>query len=205
MIVKVIICLVVGYLFGCISTAYIIGRLNHIDIRSYGSGNAGATNILRTLGKLAGIFTYVGDALKTIIPVLAMGLIFQYDMKFNVIALITGFGVVLGHNYPFWLGFKGGKGIAVTSAVILLYNPVLVSLYIGVFAAIVILTRYVSLGSLIVAVMFLVQILITGFGNMHYGIQIVFGILFCFSAFYMHRTNIIRLLNGNENKITLKK
>ena len=205
MIICVLICLIVGYMFGNISTAYIVGKLNHIDIRSYGSGNAGTTNAMRTLGKEAGIITYIGDVIKTVIPVLLMALIFQDTMDFHVAALITGFGVVLGHNYPFWLGFNGGKGIAVTSAVILLYSIKTIPLYILVFAIIVFFTGYVSVGSLAISTMFLLQIALFSIGEEHYIIQLIMAILFCVSAFYKHKANIRRLMNGTENKFKTRK
>lgn len=203
-ILKIIICILVGYIFGNISCAYIIGRLNNIDIRSYGSGNAGATNALRTLGKTAGILTYVGDVLKTMIAVLLLSVIFN-DLQYSMITLLTGFGVVMGHNYPFWLGFKGGKGIAVTSAIIFLYSPKAAIIYIILFALCVILTKYVSLSSLIVVSVFLLQIIISSAGRINSGICIFMGILFWLSAVFAHRSNIVRLINGTENKIGGKK
>ena len=111
------ICLVVGYLFGMIQTAYIYGRLHGIDIREHGSGNAGTTNTLRVLGKKAGLVVFLGDLAKTIIPVLTVGFIIRaylpdYTDYVFLLRLYTGFGAILGHNFPFYLGFKGGKGIA---------------------------------------------------------------------------------------------
>lgn len=207
--VKILLFLIVGYLFGNISFAYIIGKLNHVDIRTQGSGNAGTTNAMRTLGKKAGIFTYIGDALKTFVPTLLMAYLFAPALPFSLVVLITGFGVVIGHNYPFWLGFKGGKGIAVTSAVIIVYccmvNPWLILAYIALFFSIVFGTKYVSVGSLIVVFVFMIQVAVCSIGQDLYPVEIFFGCMFCASGFFAHRSNIKRLLNGTENKIGSKK
>ena len=109
MVVCIVVCMIVGYLFGCIQTGYIVGRVNKIDIRDYGSGNSGTTNTLRTLGKTAAIITFLGDAAKGLVAVnLARYVIMP---AFGVegeayLWLLTGFAVVLGHNFPFYLGFK---------------------------------------------------------------------------------------------------
>ena len=125
MAVCIVVCMIVGYLFGCIQTGYIVGRVNKIDIRDYGSGNSGTTNTLRTLGKTAAIITFLGDAVKGLVAVnLARYVIMP---AFHVegeayLWLLTGFAVVLGHNFPFYLGFKGGKGIATTGGVIFAFH-----------------------------------------------------------------------------------
>lgn len=109
MAVCIVVCMIVGYLFGCIQTGYIVGRVNKIDIRDYGSGNSGTTNTLRTLGKTAAIITFLGDAVKGLVAVnLARYVIMP---AFHVegeayLWLLTGFAVVLGHNFPFYLGLK---------------------------------------------------------------------------------------------------
>lgn len=205
MTLKLLICMIVGYMFGCISTAYIIGKINHIDIRSYGSGNAGTTNAMRTLGKKAGVITYIGDAFKTIIPILLMAFIFSSEIKFHLACLITGLGVVLGHNYPFWLKFKGGKGIAVTSMVILMYNPFWALLYIAIFVGILKTLKYVSVGSLAIVTVFFLQVAIFSFNEPYYMVQFFLALVFCILAYYSHRTNIVRLMNGTENKVGQKK
>lgn len=110
MLPKILFSLILGYGFGCISTSYFVGKANHIDIRNYGSGNAGTTNALRTLGMKAGIITFLGDAIKAIAPVLLIKyLIFSESSYSSLLLLYTGLGVVLGHNFPVWLNFKGGK------------------------------------------------------------------------------------------------
>ena len=162
MFTKILICLVLGYGFGCISTGYLVGKANKIDIRKYGSGNAGTTNALRTLGWK---------------------------------------GVVLGHNFPFWLHFKGGKGIAATGGVILALDWRLAIVTLIVFLLIVIITRYVSLGSLVISTLLPIWIIIFYPGNLH---MIIVSIIFTLSAFIKHRSNIKRLMSGTENKIGQK-
>ena len=114
-----IICLAAGYLCGLFQTGYIYGKLHGIDIRSYGSGNSGSTNALRVMGKKAGLTVFVGDFLKTVIPCFITRLLFKDQPELMyVYMLYTGLGVILGHNFPFYLGFKGGKGIAATAGII---------------------------------------------------------------------------------------
>lgn len=202
MLLRIIICLVCGYGFGCFSTAYVIGKWNHVDIRKYGSGNAGTTNALRTLGWKAGALTYIGDFFKAILPILLFRNIIFADLDYSaLLGLYAGFGVVLGHNYPFWLHFKGGKGIAVTTGVMAAFDPLLIPVFIVLFGVAVGITRYVSLGSLLLAVLFPVWIAIRHTGDIH---MLIIGILYAASAFYTHRANIKRLLNGTENKIGQK-
>lgn len=109
-----IVCILIGYIFGLFQTGYLYGRMNHVDIRKMGSGNAGSTNALRTLGVKAGVCTFLGDSFKCIFAVLAVRLIFggNYGEILPLLSIYAGLGAVLGHNFPFYLGFKGGKGIA---------------------------------------------------------------------------------------------
>ena len=114
-----LVCLAVGYLFGIFQTGYIYGRVHGIDIRKYGSGNSGSTNALRVMGKKAGITVFLGDFLKTVIPCMAVRFVFKDQPDYAyVYMLYIGLGVILGHNYPFYLHFKGGKGIAATAGII---------------------------------------------------------------------------------------
>ena len=207
-----VICLVIGYLFGLFQTGYIYGKIHHFDIGKHGSGNAGTTNALRTMGVKAGAITLVGDCFKCVFAVLLVRAVFaaKADML-PLLSMYAAFGAVLGHNYPFYMNFKGGKGIAVTAGIIIVTDLRLTAVCLLAFILIVVLTRYVSLGSLVVSVMFLVGLIIKGqmglFGMSHayllemYGI----GVLFVISAFVRHRANIGRLLNGTENKISFGK
>lgn len=208
-----LICLVIGYIFGLFQTGYIYGKMNGIDIRQHGSGNAGTTNALRTMGAKAGIITLVGDAMKCILVVALVKMIFAEtaaDML-PLLGLYAGFGAVLGHNYPFYLKFKGGKGIASTFGLVLATDFEMALVCAIVFLTILAITRYVSVGSMILAVTFLIQLVVLGqlgeFGIAQnflvemYGI----GLLFVISAIFQHRENIKRLKAGTENKFSIKK
>ena len=125
--IEIILCLVVGYFCGCISTGYFVGKFFHKDIRELGSGNAGTTNVLRNFGVIPAIITFVGDLAKAIIPILLIRHCIPVYNDWYLLSLYCGLGVVLGHNYPFYLGFKGGKGIAVTAAVVMsAANPIMI-------------------------------------------------------------------------------
>ena len=127
MIIVRIICLLVGYAFGLIQTSYILGRANGIDIREHGSGNAGTTNTLRVFGTKAGLIVLFGDIVKCILAIVITGLLFNKshpDMIY-LYKLYAAAGAILGHNFPFYLHFKGGKGIATTAGLILAFHPYL--------------------------------------------------------------------------------
>lgn len=199
MVLKIMLCLIFGYIFGCFSTGYFVGKLNKVDIRQYGSGNVGTTNALRTLGAKAGALTLFGDVMKAVIPMLLIRLVFFKNYEFvELLTLYTGFGVVTGHNYPVWLKFKGGKGIAATGGVMLAFDLLIVPIALPLFILIVAVTRYVSLGSLFVAVFFPAWILVRHPGDIH---MLILSLAFMVLAFIKHRSNIKRLLNGTENKI----
>ena len=207
-----LVCLAVGYLFGIFQTGYIYGRVHGIDIRKYGSGNSGSTNALRVMGKKAGLTVFLGDFLKTVIPCMAVRFVFKDQPDYAyVYMLYIGLGVILGHNYPFYMNFKGGKGIAVTAGIIIITDLRLTAVCLMAFILIVGLTRYVSLGSLVVSVLFLVGLVIKGQMGLFYVSHAylmemyVIGVLFVISAFVRHKANIGRLLNGTENKISFGK
>ena len=216
-----IICLGIGYAFGLIQTAYIYGRLNHIDIREFGSGNAGTTNAMRVLGKKAGIITYIGDSFKALFAIIAIYFIFNSQSNAQELFLLKmycGFGVILGHNFPFYMGFKGGKGIAATSGVIFALGDLkLLLLAFFTFTIITMISKYVSLGSLCMLGAFFFEIVIFNqfkilgmqnnlelSGTMRFELYIL-SFLFSALAFIKHRANIVRLIHGNERKIGQKK
>lgn len=207
-----LLCVIIGYLFGLIQTGYIYGKINKIDIRKHGSGNAGTTNALRTLGWKAGVITFVGDCLKCVLAVLLVRLIFSDSSHVELLAIYAGLGAVLGHNFPFYLNFKGGKGIASTAGLILAVNPLMFLIIAVVFIGIVWFTQYVSLGSLVIMVLFVIQVVIYGqldglpdltTGELYefYGVAVLLAVL----AFWRHRANIKRLLSGTENKTDIRK
>ena len=202
MIWRIAICLILGYGFGCISTGYIVGKTKKVDIRKYGSGNVGTTNALRTLGKKAALITLLGDVLKCAVPVLLVKfLIFRGVPYAELLGLYTALGAVLGHTFPFYLHFKGGKGIAVLCGAIITFDWRLSLICLVTFFTILVITRYVSLGSLVMELEFVVFVALTRPGDWH---MLCVSAVFAILAFYTHRTNIKRLLNGTENKIGQK-
>lgn len=199
MVIKIIICILFGYLFGCFSTGFFIGKLNKVDIRQYGSKSSGTTNALRTLGPKAGALTLLGDILKAIIAILLVRYIFFSNYEYvSLLTLYTGLGVVLGHNYPVWLSFKGGKGIAATGGAMLAFDPLIVSVALPIFVISIALTRYVSVGSLLVAITFPIWIVFRNPGELH---MLIIALVYTILAFIKHRSNIKRLLTGTENKL----
>lgn len=161
MILARILALVCGYFFGTFQTGYIYGKCHGIDIREHGSGNSGTTNTLRTLGWKAGAVTFLGDLFKAIIVVVIFHFIYinTYPECVKCIELYAGFGAVLGHNFPWFLKFKGGKGIACTAGVILAVCPIAAPVCLILFVGAVVITRYVSLGSILIVLAYLVQLL----------------------------------------------
>ncbi len=205
-----IICILIGYAFGLIQTGYIYGMLNHIDIRKHGSGNAGTTNALRTLGWKAGVITFIGDCVKCVVAVVLVRLLFAQNENVLLLAGYAGLGVVLGHNYPFYLKFKGGKGIAATAGLILAINPWMFLSVAIVFIAIVWFTQYVSLGSIIIMLMFVAEVIVCGQmgllsldGAALYEYYVI-AVALAGIAIWRHRANIKRLLTGTENKTDIR-
>ena len=197
-----LIIIIIAYLLGNISTSYIIGkRIAGVDIRTQGSGNAGSTNVLRTLGKKAGALTFGGDVLKGFIAVwIAKMIAYVVHVDVTTCAYLAVVAVVLGHNYPAFLGFKGGKGVATSLGSMLAMNPVIALACLGFFIIIVALTKYVSLGSILGIGLSPILMLI------NHNIKGVWVTLFLtISVAYTHKENIKRLLNGTERKIGEKK
>ena len=206
-----VICLVIGYVFGLFQTAYIYGRLHGIDIRNYGSGNAGTTNTLRVFGTKAGLLVLAGDIMKCILAVVLTGIIFgnsHTDMIY-LLKMYTAAGAIIGHNFPFYLKFKGGKGIAATAGLILSFHPYLIPMGLILFFGAFFITHYVSLGSLLVYAGFMIETVILGqmgvFGMTQPRLNEMYVILALLTAmaFWKHRENIKRLLSGTERKTYL--
>lgn len=210
------VCLVCGYLFGIIQTAYIYGRLHGIDIRQHGSGNSGTTNALRVLGKKAGLIVFLGDLLKGVVACSLTHIILDMvnlpgvsDNKY-LFVLYMGFGVVLGHNFPFYMQFKGGKGIAATSGMIIgLWDWRLIVILLAVFIISVAVTKYVSVGSiLIMSGFFIMYTIFAIMGDYNFAERakliesiVVAGVI-AGLAIFRHRANIKRLIAGTENKLS---
>lgn len=203
--------LVIGYFLGCFSTGYVVGKRNGIDIRTHGSGNTGATNTLRTLGWKAAAITFFGDCVKTILAIVLANILFRSSgIDVKLAEMYAGVGAILGHNFPFYFKFKGGKGIACTAGLVLALFPAAVPVCLSVFVLCIALSKYVSLGSIVMAIVLVIQVFLFN----HYGILGVsetavteFDILVLllgFLAIFQHRTNIVRLFKGTENKIGQK-
>ncbi len=187
--------LVFAYLMGSIPTAVVYGRLVHgVDIRKHGSGNAGATNSLRVLGKKAGITVLIIDMLKGIIPIVLCRHFFSDDPE---TLILIGLAAVAGHLLPIFAGFRGGKGVATSFGVILALFPLAALICLLVFVALVYLTRYVSLASMAGSFAFLVYSLVAlpGLRFFQWMCLVLFLVLV-----YTHRENIRRLLRGTENR-----
>ena len=207
---QIIVWIIAGYLLGSVSFGMLVGKDAGVDIRTKGSGNIGTTNALRTLGKKAALITFLGDFFKAFIPVIIAENVSMKvfsnssDIAF-LISLITGLSAVLGHNFPVWIHFKGGKGIAVTAGVtvaIAIHHPLYWILALLLFIIIVVITRYVSVGSLCVPAWSIpVYVLIYERSNEYLVPVLIISFIYTILAFIKHTTNIKRLINGTENKL----
>lgn len=201
--------LIIGWVISAIF-AYIVGSLNFgciisiykfkDDVRKYGSGNAGATNILRTYGKKAAFFTYLGDGLKAVIAVVIGRLLGGVTG-----AYIAGLFAVIGHMWPIFFGFKGGKGVATASVMILCLNPIVFLIIALIFVIVAWSTKYISLGSIISVMLYPLLLFklqnpaLMGGGGQYIIIAFIVACLVVFK----HRENIKRIMAGNENKLVL--
>jgi|LSQX01.1.fsa_nt_gb glycerol-3-phosphate acyltransferase PlsY len=204
---------IIGYLLGSINSSILVAKLHSgIDIRKHGSGNAGATNTLRTLGKGAAFKVLLGDFMKGILAV-TIGILLSSDivdiqvgysviaLSYNIVPMAAGFACVLGHNYPLYFSFKGGKGILTSAAVILMidWRAFFVVLLLSIL--VITITKYVSLGSIVGALVFPTYILLFYNRTDYY---FLFACLLSVLAIIRHIPNIKRLIKGTETKISIK-
>lgn len=208
MVITLIISFVIGYALGSVQTAYYYGKTHGIDIREHGSGNPGMTNTLRTLGAKAGFTVLILDMLKCFLAVTIAGVLFggRHPEALYLIRVVAGAGAVLGHDFPFYMNFKGGKGIAATAGLMCAFHPVCIPIMFLSFLIPFWLTHYVSLGSLSLNLCFVVTVValgVNGYLEMPssylYATYVITALL-AVLAFYQHRANIKKLLNGNERK-----
>ena len=213
-----LICLAIGYVCGLFQTGYIVGEMSHVDIRKKGSGNAGTTNALRVLGWKAGILTFAGDVIKCIVAFLVVFFMYRGSDCRPLLTLYAGAGVTLGHDFPFYMNFKGGKGIAVMAGLVVVNSfwhlPVsllLIPVTLACFLVPVIVTRYISVGSLAAYTVFLIEMILmgqTGWFDMReaycYELYVILGLMTAL-AWYRHKENLKRLAAGTENKFGSKK
>lgn len=204
-------CILIGYAFGLFQTAYIYGRMKGIDIRKHGSGNAGMTNTMRVLGTKAGLVVFAGDVFKCIFAILLADFLFQDSCSemIYLLRLYTAAGAILGHNYPVYLGFKGGKGISATAGLILAFHWTFIPVGALMFFSAFFITHYVSLGSLLIYTGFMIQLVISGQAGLFHMSQPLLcemysvGLFLAIMAFWRHRANIVRLIKGEERKTYL--
>jgi len=193
--------LLAGYLLGSIPSGFLAGRARGIDIRSHGSGNIGATNVTRILGKKVGIVVLIVDAAKGCLAVILVPIFFgwlflvrQDSSMAEWLPILSGIGAVLGHNYTCWLGFKGGKGIATSAGVLLGLVPLALLIVLAIFLMVLVTTRFVSLASICGAVALPLATWLTGQKLALIGVTAGLAAL----AVLKHRSNIKRLLNRTE-------
>ncbi|HHW22096.1 MAG TPA: glycerol-3-phosphate 1-O-acyltransferase PlsY [Clostridiaceae bacterium] len=195
----------IGYLIGSVNTSIIVGKLLfRVDVREHGSGNAGATNALRTLGKGAAIAVVIGDFLKGILACLIGRWVFGELNPGDGVFIgeyMAGFFAVVGHNWPIYFGFKGGKGVMTSFAVAMMFSPLSALICLAVFIIIVAITRFVSLGSMVSAAIFPVLAIV--FNEPLY--MVLTGVALVALIIWRHKANIERLVSGNETKLSLKK
>ncbi len=205
-IAGIILCALIGYVLGSFNFALILSKKMYgEDIRNHGSKNAGTTNMMRTYGKKAAFLTILGDILKGIAAV-AIGC---FAMGAVLGGYLSGLFCVVGHVFPVFYGFKGGKGVATAAAVILMLNPFVFLCVLGVFIVTVILSRYISLGSVLSAAVFPLLTFYTYFGTNSYipykGFAFLFAFLMALLVIVKHRANLSRLAHGTESKFSFVK
>ena len=208
-----IVSLIIGYLLGMFETGYIVGKFNNIDLREHGSGNTGTTNALRVMGTKAAAIVFVGDIIKTTAACLIAWAILRGNGEGyrTLVVLYTGLGAALGHDFPFYMNFKGGKGVAALGGMLLAYDWKLAILLIALFFAIVLITQYVSLASLTAASLFaVITIIKAAVGRLpvpYTGAAaetVIVAIVIVALIFIRHAANIQRLATGTENKTDLR-
>ena len=206
----ILLCAVGGYVSGAIPFGYLVGKYKGIDIRQHGSGNIGATNVIRVLGKGTGIPVFALDLLKGWLPVWLVKIWLLSmpggEMLISTGAVVTGLAAVLGHMFTFWLGFKGGKGVATTTGALLGIAPVAMLGGLVVWLICFFTTRYVSLASMLagvgVVVAMIIQLSLSGHWDV---VMLGFGVLIMLLVIVRHRANIQRLLDGSEPRAGRKK
>ncbi len=190
---------VIAYLLGSFSTGLTVARVNHgPNLREVGSKNTGATNVLRTMGMKNGLITFLGDFSKAAI---ACG-IGWWIVGNRYGAMLAGILVILGHNWPVFFQFKGGKGVASSCGVMLVCFPIPALICFALTILLIYLTRYVSLGSMFMLVLFAIIVSAANCGNW---LIVAWSIILASLCLFRHRTNIVRLVHGKENKLGSKK
>ncbi|MCR5107958.1 MAG: glycerol-3-phosphate 1-O-acyltransferase PlsY [Lachnospiraceae bacterium] len=210
-----LICILIGYACGLIQTGYIVGKIKGVDIRQHGSKNAGTTNILRTMGLKYALIVFAGDVLKCGLAILIVHFMFKgsYSDILPLLKVYAAAGTIIGHNYPFYMNFRGGKGIAATAGLVFFtFGPIMTCLGLITFFGLFFITHYVSLGSVCVYIGIIIEGLILShngyFGEAiattHFAeFNILLFLLACM-AWWRHKENIKNLIKGTERKTYLK-
>ena len=200
-IVTLILCALIGYLFGCIPMGVMISKFYaDTDIRKTGSGNSGTTNVLRTLGWLPSILTLAGDCVKGI-----LGAYIGKTLGGETGMLLGGLFAVLGHDFPVFMGFKGGKGIATSLGVTIIIAPAVAPWLVITVIGIVALIRMMSVGSLAASAAYPILFWFLMPENANRPMTMAFAVIMAILSFYCHRANIMRLIRGEENKLNFSK
>ena len=204
--------LAISYLLGSLSSAIIVSRLMfNEDVRSHGSENAGLTNMLRTYGKGAAAITLIGDMLKTAVAILITAIVFGFNYNNGIclsgMCYLSGLCAVLGHVFPIFYGFKGGKGVLVTATMALILTPVIFLSLLIIFITVVVITGFVSLGSIVVAAFFPITVCLYSYfiGGALPTLTALCTIFLGLFVIWCHRANIKRLRDGNEKRISIGK
>ena len=194
--------LILAYIIGCFNTSivYSIGSFKK-DIRTQGSGNAGATNMLRSFGKVSAAITFAGDLLKAVVAIGIAWIVFRNSVHIDLIKTLMGLACVLGHCFPVFFKFKGGKGIATGSGCILMMDWRVFLVAIGLFALLVVITKYVSVGSIAGALTYPIGMIVC---RVPINAIVVAALTTCL-VIVMHRKNIVALCKGTERKIGARK
>ncbi len=203
--VRFVIAVVLAYLLGSLNFSIIISKLTmKKDIRDFGSGNAGTTNSLRVMGMKKTIFVLLGDILKGVVAIFVATRMVS-DVNIAILRSAASLACILGHTYPVFFRFRGGKGVLTTAAVIGSFNLPICLIAVSVFIIIVAITRYVSLGSIIA--IWTVPFLFALFEGVNFDgmVYIILGVVIAAFVTFLHRSNIKRLVAGNENKLKFKK
>lgn len=200
MTITAVLCIIASYLAGSIPFALLLSRSSGVDVRTAGSGNIGATNVTRLLGKKLGVITLILDVSKGFLPMYTASLILRGDPYQDIITALCGSATVLGHMYPVYLGFKGGKGVATGLGVFLFIAPLILLFSLVLFIIVVKISGFVSLGSLLAsaAIPFWLHLLDEP------GWKIILGGFIAIMIWWKHNANIKRLLTGTEKRWTKK-
>jgi len=204
---SVFISVLMGYLLGSIPFGFLVAKCRGIDIRQHGSGNIGATNVFRTLGRKWGVLVFVLDVLKGVLAVRLAMFSFADPCVFQMpcgqfLGIIAGFGCFLGHCFPVWLGFKGGKGVAAGAGILIGLTPLVAVLGLVVWVVSFYATRYVSLASILAALSLPLFVVLL---DRQFDVIFWFCVVISALAIWRHRTNIQRLLAGTESRFEKKK